>query len=103
MCIFVVDAPWIVAPSRLRAREKEGVITIRMKLAHLPLLGRFVVVGASCAGAAGAVAGLIVGLLAYAPTAPFALVELGLPSAVAGGLAGFVAGVGVSLLRRARR
>ena len=47
-----------------------------MKLANLPLLGRFAVVGAGSAGAAGAVAGLTIGLIVYAPTAPFALVEL---------------------------
>jgi len=41
----------------------------------------------------GGVAGLVIGLCVYAPTAPFAVVELGLPAALAGGLAGFLAGV----------
>ena len=49
--------------------EDEGVGAIRMKLASLPLVGRFAVVGAGSAGAAGAVAGLTIGLIVYAPTA----------------------------------
>ena len=83
--------------------ENEGVGAIRMKLANLPLLGRFAVVGAGSAGAAGAVAGLTIGLIVYAPTAPFALVELALPSAVVGGLAGLAAGAGVAVVRKMRR
>ena len=39
----------------------------------------------------GAVIGLVVGLFTYAPTAPFAAVELGLP-AIVGGIVGLVAG-----------
>jgi hypothetical protein len=35
----------------------------------------------------GAVIGLVVGLFTYAPTAPFAAAELGLPSAIVGGTA----------------
>lgn len=83
--------------------EDEGVAAIRVKLASLPLVGRFAVVGAGSAGAAGAVAGLTIGLIVHAPTAPFALVELALPSAVIGGIAGLVAGAGVAVVRKVRR
>jgi hypothetical protein len=48
----------------------------------------------------GAIVGLIVGLIAYAPTAPFAVVELGLPGAVAGGVVGFIAGLTARGVRR---
>jgi len=75
---------------------------LRIKLANLPLVGRFAVVGAASAGAAGAVAGLAIGLIVYAPTAPFALVELALPSTVVGGLAGLAVGAGVAVVRRVR-
>lgn len=77
--------------------------TIRAGIAGLPLLGRWAVMGAIGTGAAGAVAGLIIGLLVHAPTAPFAVFELGLPAAVVGGLAGLAAGVLVALVRRIRQ
>ena len=58
-----------------------------------PLPARFAAAGATCGGAIGAIAGLIIGLHAYAPTAPFAAVELGLPATIAGGLTGLIAGL----------
>jgi hypothetical protein len=61
---------------------------------------RWVVVGAASFGTLGAIVGLIVGLHAYAPTAPFAVVELGLPAALAGSLVGFMAGLIVAAGRR---
>jgi hypothetical protein len=72
-------------------------------LRGLPLLARCAVIGAVSAGVLGAMAGLVVGLLAYAPTAPFAVAELGLPAAVAGGAAGLAAGVIVKAVARVRR
>ena len=69
----------------------------------LPLPGRWAVVGATCAGAIGAVAGLVIGLIVYAPTAPFAVVELGLPATIIGGIIGLLAGVIVIAGRRIRR
>jgi len=57
-------------------------------LARMPLLPRFVLIGVGCAGLVGAVVGLVVGLNAYAPTAPFAVIELGLPATVAGAVSG---------------
>lgn len=64
---------------------------------------RFALIGAMTLGTAGAASGLTVGLFTYAPTAPFALVELGLPSAVLGGVVGCAVGAGVSAARRVRR
>jgi hypothetical protein len=40
----------------------------------------------------GAIAGLIVGLFAYWPTAPFAMVELVLSATIVGGVVGFIVG-----------
>ena len=57
-------------------------------LPGMPVPARWAVVGATSVGVAGGVAGLVVGLIAYAPTAPFAVVELGVRSALVGGLAG---------------
>ena len=41
----------------------------------------------------GAVVGLVIGLIVYAPTAPFAVVEIGLPAAIVGGVIGLSTGV----------
>jgi len=51
----------------------------------------------------GAIVGLIVGLIVYAPTAPFAVVELGLLAAIVGGVVGLIAGVIVIAGRRIKR
>jgi hypothetical protein len=51
----------------------------------------------------GAIVGLVRGLIVYAPTAPFAVVELGLPAAIVGGVVGFIAGVIVIAGRRIKR
>lgn len=60
-------------------------------LAEIPLVPRWLMIGAILAGSVGAVAGLIVGLYAYAPTAWFAIFELGIPSAFAGAALGALA------------
>jgi len=65
---------------------------IRATLASLPVVRRCVLVGAVSIGLLGAIAGLIIGLFTYAPTAPFAVIELGLPAAIAGAILGFVIG-----------
>jgi hypothetical protein len=54
-------------------------------------------------GLLGAVVGLVVGLIVYAPTAPFAVLELGIPATLVGGLVGFLAGGLVSFSRLLRR
>lgn len=47
--------------------------------------------------------GLAVGLVVYAPTAPFAAFELGFPAALAGGVVGLVAGMTAATAFRVRR
>ena len=64
---------------------------------------RFAMVGGSLAGAIGAIVGIVIGLNAYAPTAPFAAVELGIPASVAGGIVGLIAGAIMTATRRIRR
>jgi hypothetical protein len=59
-------------------------------------------VGAIVAGGLGAFSGLIIGLHVHAPTAWFAVLELGVPAAIAGGLLGFVSGAAAAALRRWR-
>ncbi len=65
--------------------------------------GRFAAIGAASAGVVGAIVGLVVGLYMYAPTAVFAVVELGLPSALVGALVGLAAALIVLAGRRFRR
>ncbi|MGA3184765.1 MAG: hypothetical protein ABSE52_09235 [Candidatus Dormibacteria bacterium] len=72
--------------------DNRRVSTPRAPLAALTLLSRTMVIGATFAGVAGAIAGLVLGLRAYAPTAWFAVVELGLPATLVGALAGLAAG-----------
>jgi presenilin-like A22 family membrane protease len=69
----------------------------------MPLPARFAVIGSLVFGIGGGIAGLIIGLFAYPPTAWFAVAELGLPAAVLGSLAGFVVGFVVQAVRRTRR
>jgi hypothetical protein len=57
------------------------------------MLARWTTLGVLFAGVTGGIVGLVVGLDVYAPTAPFAVVELGFPAALAGGVVGFVAGM----------
>jgi hypothetical protein len=59
---------------------------------RLPVLPRSAVAGAVCAGVPGGAAGLVLGLRAYPPTAWFAVFEVGIPAAMAGGILGLVAG-----------
>jgi hypothetical protein len=71
-------------------------------LRRSPLPARWAIAGAAGAGVIGAIGGLILGLRAYAPTAPFAVIELGLPAAIAGGLLGLVTGAIAMAKRRTR-
>jgi hypothetical protein len=72
-------------------------------LRGLPMLGRWVILGALIAGVTGGVVGLVVGLFAYPPTAPVAVVELGYPAALAGALVGLVAAMTAATASRIRR
>lgn len=71
-----------------------------LSLRALPLLARWTVVGTLAAGSIGAVAGLVIGLRVHAATAWFAVFELGIPAAIAGGLVGLVGGTTLWLGRR---
>ncbi len=75
----------------------------RAGLAALPLLSRTVVISATFAGVAGAIVGLVLGLRTHAPTAPFAVVELGLPATIVGALAGLAIGSVILASRRIAR
>jgi hypothetical protein len=68
----------------------------------LPVLTRSVVAGAACVGVLGCVAGLVLGLLVHPPTAWFAVFELGIPAAIAGGIVGLMSGSVVLAVRRLR-
>lgn len=86
-----------------RAGQNEAVSAIAVRLRGLPLPARWAIVGATSAGVIGAIVGLVIGLRVYAPTAPFAVVELGLPAAIVGGALGLAAGVIVTVGRRIKR
>jgi hypothetical protein len=53
-------------------------------------------------GAVGGVIGLIIGLRVYPPTAWFAVLEIGVPAGMVGGLLGWFLGVIARLLRSDR-
>lgn len=76
---------------------------MRVWIHGLPLPARWALVAAATLGIVGAVAGLVIGLGVYEPTAPFAIVELGVPAALAGGILGLAAGMAVTANRRFRR
>ena len=73
------------------------------RLGGLPLPGRWAVIGAASVGMIGAAVGLAIGLIVYAPTAPFAVLELGLPAAIVGGVIGLSTGVIVVAGRRIKQ
>jgi hypothetical protein len=56
-------------------------------------MSRWLAIGAVSAGLVGGVVGLVVGLRTNAGTAWFAVFELGIPSAIVGGLVGLVSDV----------
>ena len=87
----------------LEEGKNTPVRPITARLSHLTLPARWTVVGAASAGVIGAIVGLVVGLRVYAPTAPFAVVELGLPAAIVGGVIGFTAGLIVTASRRIKK
>jgi len=68
-----------------------------------PTALRWLVIGALAMGIPGCVAGLVVGLFVYPPTAWFALFELGVPAAVLGGLIGLSSAGVAAAVRGARR
>jgi ABC-type antimicrobial peptide transport system permease subunit len=79
------------------------VTTIVLWLRGIPAPPRYAIEGAVFVGLIGSIVGLVIGLCVNVPTAPFAVVELGLPATVLGGVAGLAAGGVVTLARRAKR
>ena len=75
----------------------------RVILAAMPVLQRSVIIGATVAGFVGAIVGLFIGLVAYPPTALFAVIEIGLPAAVAGALGGLLVGSAILVVHRFAR
>jgi len=84
---------------RLGGRQQRLMTAIAPWLRGLAVPARWALVGATCAGVIGALAGLVVGLFAYAPTAPFAPFELGVPAAIVGGVGGLMVAGGVAVAR----
>lgn len=62
-------------------------------LRELPLPARWAVLGAAVLGTVGGIAGLLIGLDAYAPTAWAATFEVGVPAALLGAALGAVVGL----------
>lgn len=59
----------------------------------MPLVRRFALVGAAGAFVVGGLVGLVLGLHAYAPTAWFAVLEVGVPAAICGAALGALVGL----------
>lgn len=74
----------------------------REALRELPIAIRYSVIGAMALGVPGAIAGLVIGLFVYAPTAWAATIEVGLPTAVLGAALGLAIGSVVYAVRRVR-
>lgn len=91
-----------LADSSVPYATVSGVNAFIAWLRDMPMLGRWVSIGAISAGVTGGIVGLVIGLFAYAPTAPAAAFELGFPATLTGGTVGFVAGVIVMTAGRIR-
>lgn len=87
----MTDAPTAATADMSRSRSE------------MPSTTRWAVAGATLAGVIGGIAGLIIGISVYPPTAWFAVFEIGLPAAVAGGVLGLLAAVIVKAGRRSMR
>jgi hypothetical protein len=72
----------------------------RLPRSSLPIGRRWGIFGAKLSGFIGGLVGLVAGLFTYPATAWFAVFELGIPSAIAGGLIGFASGTIASVARR---
>jgi len=83
-------------------RTSRAVGATRQQLAAVALPVRFALVGALAAGVLGGVVGLVIGLRTYAPTAWFAVLEIGVPAAVLGLVLGLVVGCVTGLVGQHR-
>lgn len=99
------DAPGRVARIAAEAarRAYSMAMAVLTSIRGLPRARRFALSGAVAAGSVGALAGLIIGVGVHPATAWFAVVELGVPAALTGGLVGLIAGAAANLLTRVRR
>jgi hypothetical protein len=84
---------WLVPVWRL-------MTTVALWLRSLPPPWGCAIGGAASVGLTGSTVGLVIGLRVNVPTAPFAVVELGLPSTVLGAVVGLAVGGVVTLARR---
>jgi hypothetical protein len=69
---------------------------VPVTVARLPLPVRSAVLGAMGMGVLGCVAGLVIGLRVYAPTAWAATFEVGIPATVLGAVIGLAVGAAIS-------
>lgn len=76
--------------------------TLPARLRQVPTPVAGMAVGGVLLAAVGGVIGLIVGLHAYAPTAWFAVLEIGVPAGLVGGLLGLLVGFLHESSRRTR-
>ena len=83
---------------RLPATAGRSVGRRSVRFSDAPRPARWAVI----TGGVGAVIGLVVGLVVYPPTAVFAALELGVSSALLGGLAGGFATLALFAYRRMR-
>ena len=76
---------------------------MRSQMAAVPLVPRFMVVGFTAAVLLGGLVGLVLGLLAYPPTAWFAIFEVGFPAGILGAVLGAFVGMVTAVVRRIHR
>lgn len=69
------------------------MMSARSQLVAKPVVPRFAIVGLAVAGIIGGVVGLVLGLRAHPATAWFAVLEVGVPAAIAGAVLGALAGL----------
>jgi hypothetical protein len=78
-------------------------VAVTKLLSDVSLPMRHVIAGVILLGVLGAIAGLVIGLIVHAPTAWFAVFEVGIPASVVGGILGLISGgltMGVRAVRR---
>ncbi len=69
------------------------MMSARSQLVARPLVPRFAIVGLVVAGVLGGLVGLALGLRAHPATAWFAVLEVGVPAAMAGAVLGALVGL----------
>jgi ABC-type uncharacterized transport system permease subunit len=79
---------------------RSQLVGIRSQVTAMPIVARFAVVGATAAFLVGALIGLVIGLIAYPPTAWFALFEVGVPAGILGAIVGALIGLVAGTMRR---